>query len=57
MDRDELLRLLREDPEVQGAVLALLAGAINGQQRPAAPPTERQKPQWVRDALEAQGKS
>jgi len=45
MGRDELLRLLREDPEVQGAVLALLVGAIAPPPPPV--PQERRKPDWV----------
>jgi hypothetical protein len=54
MDRDELLRLLRDDPEVQGAVLALLAGALVPE-RPHQPPqpTTRPKPDWVLRQLEA----
>jgi len=54
-----LLELLRTDPEVQGAVLALLAGAIAGPQAPAgAPqaPVTRQKPDWVLRQLAEAGK-
>jgi len=51
MGREELLRLLREDPEVQGAILGLLAGALQPDQPqpPTAPltPTERRRPDWV----------
>lgn len=57
MDRDELLRLLRDDPEVQGAVLALLARALDGSPGRAQPSAERPKPDWVRRALDEQGKS
>lgn len=52
-----LLELLRTDPEVQGAVLALLAGAIAGPPAPAdAPhtPVARQRPDWVLRQLQAQ---
>lgn len=47
--RLHLLDLLRTDPEVQGAVLALLAGAIAP---PQAQPQERRKPDWVRRLLD-----
>lgn len=51
MNRDELLRLLREDPEVQGAILGLLASALQPEQpQPPTPPlasNERQRPAWV----------
>lgn len=48
MDRDELLRLLRDDPEVQGAILALLVGALaDAQPREPQGLTERRKPDWV----------
>jgi hypothetical protein len=54
MDRGELLRLLRDDPEVQGAILALLAGALVPEQphQPQQPATRR-KPDWVLRQLEA----
>jgi len=68
MDRDEvqalILEVLRTDPEVQGAVLALLAGALGMAQ--AAPeaalgmpsggpgPHQRQRPDWVLRQLQAQ---
>lgn len=47
--RLHVLDLLRTDPEVQGAVLALLAGAIAPQPQPVQ---ERRKPDWVRRVLE-----
>jgi hypothetical protein len=51
MGREELLRLLREDAEVQGAILGLLAGALQPEQpQPPTPPlaaTERRRPDWV----------
>lgn len=52
-----LLELLRTDPEVQGAVLALLAAAVAGPTASPqqAPPTERQRPDWVVRQLQAQG--
>jgi hypothetical protein len=51
MGRDELLRLLREDAEVQGAILGLLSGALQSEEsQPASSPlvpTERRRPDWV----------
>lgn len=47
-----LLELLRDDPEVQGAILALIATAVG-----APAPTERRKPDWVLKQLEEAGKS
>lgn len=59
MDREQVkatvLELLRDDPEVQGAVLAILAGAVGAAQ--PEQPAERRKPDWVLRRLAEEGKS
>lgn len=46
-----VLDLLRTDPEVQGAVLALLAGALGAAPTQPADRRERVQPDWVRRVL------